>query len=95
MHYSSILPEVLKIADAASVKVMSIYMTDFKVDFKADESPITAADIASHNVIVEGLSNLSQDIPILPEEKAKPWTGTASLIISQCEANSFKKDGLS
>ena len=68
MHYSAILPEVLKIADAASEKVMSIYMTDFKVDYKADESPITAADIASHNVIVEGLRNLSQDIPILSEE---------------------------
>ena len=75
MHYSSILPEVLKIADAASEKVMSIYMTDFKVDYKADESPITAADIASHNVIVEGLSNLSQDIPVLSEEGAGiPWS---------------------
>ena len=75
MHYSSILPEVLKIADAASEKVMSIYMTDFKVNYKADESPITAADIASHNVIVEGLSNLSQDIPILSEEGAEiPWS---------------------
>ena len=75
MHYSSILPEVLKIADAASEKVMSIYMTDFKVDYKADESPITAADIASHNVIVEGLSNLSEDIPILSEEGAEiPWS---------------------
>jgi len=75
MHYSSILPEVLKIADVASVKVMSIYMTDFKVDYKADESPITAADIASHNVIVEGLRNLSQDIPILSEEGAEiPWS---------------------
>ena len=75
MHSSSILPEVLKIADAASEKVMSIYMTDFKVNYKADESPITAADIASHNVIVEGLSNLSQDIPILSEEGAEiPWS---------------------
>ena len=75
MHYSAILPEVLKIADAASEKVMSIYMTDFKVNYKADESPITAADIASHNVIVEGLSNLSQDIPILSEEGAEiPWS---------------------
>ena len=75
MHYSSILPEVLKIADVASEKVMSIYMTDFKVDYKADESPITAADIASHNVIVEGLRNLSQDIPILSEEGAEiPWS---------------------
>ena len=75
MHYSSILPDVLKIADAASEKVLSIYMTDFKVDFKADESPITAADIASHRLIVEGLRNLSHDIPVLSEEGAEiPWS---------------------
>ena len=67
MHYSSILPDVLKIADAASEKVLSIYMTDFKVDFKVDESPITAADVASHRVIVAGLRNLSHDIPVLSE----------------------------
>jgi 3'(2'), 5'-bisphosphate nucleotidase len=58
MHYSSIFAEVLKIADAASEKVLSIYMTDFKVDYKADESPITAADLASHQVIVDGLREL-------------------------------------
>jgi 3'-phosphoadenosine 5'-phosphosulfate (PAPS) 3'-phosphatase len=70
MHYSSILPDVLKIADAASEKVLSIYMTDFKVEYKSDESPITAADLASHRVIVEGLRNLSHDIPVLSEEGA-------------------------
>ena len=75
MHYSSILPDVLKIADAASEKVLSIYMTDFKVDYKADESPITAADVASHRVIVAGLRNLSHDIPVLSEEGAEiPWS---------------------
>lgn len=75
MHYSSILPDVLKIADAASEKVLSIYMTDFKVDFKADESPITAADVASHRVIVAGLRHLSHDIPVLSEEGAEiPWS---------------------
>ena len=39
MRYSSILPEVLKIADLAGEKVLAIYKTDFKVDFKTDESP--------------------------------------------------------
>lgn len=75
MHHSSILPDVLKIADAASEKVISIYMTDFKVDYKADESPITAADVASHRIIVEGVRNLSHDIPVLSEEGAEiPWS---------------------
>jgi len=52
MLFSSMLPEVLKIADTASEKVLNIYTTDFKIDYKADESPITAADLASHQVIV-------------------------------------------
>ena len=74
MQYSSILPNVLKIADTASEKVLSIYKTDFAVEYKADESPITAADLASHRVIVDGLRDLTPDIPILSEEGADiPW----------------------
>lgn len=75
MHYSSILPDVLRIADAAGEKVLSIYMTDFKVGYKEDESPITEADVASHQVIVEGLHSLCHDIPVLSEEGAEtPWS---------------------
>jgi 3'(2'), 5'-bisphosphate nucleotidase len=74
MQNSYLLPDVLKIADSAGEKVMGIYRTDFKVDFKADESPITAADMASHHVIIEGLRELTPDIPVLSEEGANiPW----------------------
>lgn len=74
MHYSSILPDVIKIADEASEKVLHIYQSDFKVSYKDDHSPITAADIASHDIIVKGLRNISRDIPILSEEGAEiPW----------------------
>ena len=71
MHYSSILPDVIKIADEASEKVLHIYQSDFKVSYKDDHSPITAADIASHDIIVKGLRNISRDIPILSEEGAE------------------------
>lgn len=54
MHYSSMLPDVIRIADEASAKVLHIYQSDFKVSYKEDESPITAADVASHEMIVEG-----------------------------------------
>lgn len=74
MHLSTILPEIIRIADEASERVLHIYQSDFKVHYKEDESPITAADIASHNVIVEGLRNLTPDIPVLSEEGASiPW----------------------
>ena len=39
MHYSSILPDVIKIADEASEKVLHIYQSDFKVNYKEDHSP--------------------------------------------------------
>ncbi|WP_166254002.1 3'(2'),5'-bisphosphate nucleotidase CysQ [Marinobacter salicampi] len=75
MHYASLLPDVLTIADAASQKVLKIYRTDFKVEFKEDNSPLTAADIAADNVITEGLQQLGHDIPILSEESVDaPWS---------------------
>ena len=74
MNHQSLLDKVLEIADTASRKVMKIYQTDFEVQTKADNSPITAADIASHHVIVDGLKELTPDIPILSEESANaPW----------------------
>ena len=74
MHYSSILPDVIKVADEASEKVLHIYRSDFKVSYKTDDSPITAADTAAHDIITHGLRNISRDIPILSEEgKDIPW----------------------
>jgi 3'(2'), 5'-bisphosphate nucleotidase len=65
---------VIKIADEASEKVLHIYQSDFKVNYKEDHSPITAADIASHDIIVKGLRQISRDIPILSEEGEEiPW----------------------
>ncbi|MDK9557276.1 3'(2'),5'-bisphosphate nucleotidase CysQ [Marinobacter sp. M216] len=74
MHYSSILEDVIQVADKASERVLHIYQSDFKVNYKRDDSPITAADIASHDEIVKGLRGISRDIPILSEEGVDiPW----------------------
>ncbi len=74
MHYSDLLPEILAIADAAGVRVMGVYNTDFEVAYKADDSPVTAADLAAHNVILAALQKLTPDIPVLSEEAASaPW----------------------
>lgn len=75
MNHLSILSDLIKIAEKASEKVLEIYRTDFTVEFKEDESPLTTADIASHNIIEEGLRELTPDIPILSEESANaPWS---------------------
>ncbi|TCJ26684.1 3'(2'),5'-bisphosphate nucleotidase [Halomonas sp. GDM18] len=38
---------------------------------KADDSPVTAADMAAHHVLVEGLARLTPQIPVLSEESDK------------------------
>ncbi|WP_203300248.1 3'(2'),5'-bisphosphate nucleotidase CysQ [Marinobacter sediminum] len=70
MQLNSILPDVIKVADEASQRVLHIYQSDFKINYKDDSSPITAADIASHEIIEKGLRRISRDIPVLSEEGA-------------------------
>lgn len=57
----------------AGVAIMRIYENeDFGVDFKSDNSPLTKADIASHDIIEAALQETK--IPILSEEgKAIPY----------------------
>lgn len=68
MDYDALIPDLLKIAEDASAKVMEIYQTDFTVNTKADDSPITAADMASHHILQDGLTALTPDIPVMSEE---------------------------
>lgn len=64
--------DIVTLAKKAGEAIMSIYTKDFEVEFKADESPLTEADKAAHNIIVAGLLKLDQSngtkIPVLSEE---------------------------
>ena len=62
------LPSIIRIAEQAGQKILDIYQTDFSVKNKEDDSPLTAADMASHDSIITGLTELTPDIPILSEE---------------------------
>ena len=56
---------------------MDVYehLDGFTVDTKADRSPVTAADIAAHDILLAGLSDLLTDTPVLSEEDAIPaWS---------------------
>ena len=67
-----LLPQVVSLAREAGVSVMTIYETgNVDVQIKADASPLTQADLASHRLIVEGLSRLTPSWPILSEESTK------------------------
>jgi 3'(2'), 5'-bisphosphate nucleotidase len=67
-----LLPDLVDLAAAAGEAILEVYDSDFAVETKADESPLTQADLASHRVIVAGLTKLTPDIPILSEEADPP-----------------------
>jgi len=70
------------LARTAGAAIMQVYRSeDFGASSKADNSPLTLADMAAHNCIVAGLSKLASGYPILSEEDAninytlrKEWT---------------------
>ena len=59
---------VVAIARAAAAAILEVYESDFDVVRKDDASPLTAADLASHRCIVDGLRALTPDVPVLSEE---------------------------
>lgn len=65
---------IIAIAKKAGEAIMQIYQKDFKVEVKEDQSPLTEADLASHQLICDELSKLYPDIPILSEESAESFT---------------------
>lgn len=66
-HIEQHLPIAKKAALEAGKKILEIYESgDFSIEAKADNSPLTLADKASHNEIVKHLKKT--DLPILSEE---------------------------
>ena len=62
------ISELEPIARAAGDAILAIYRQPFAVEYKQDESPLTAADQGAHEVIVQALTRLMPDIPVLSEE---------------------------
>lgn len=59
---------LLKLVEEAGQQTLPYWKTGTSVTTKADESPVTAADMAAHHVLEAGLQRLTPDIPILSEE---------------------------
>ncbi len=54
----------------ARTKILDVMAQPFDVEYKEDRSPVTAADMASQEVLVRVLQDSYPDIPIISEEKA-------------------------
>lgn len=69
----NLLDHVEMIAEEAGQAILQIYHQedDFEVQIKSDQSPLTKADLASHDIITKALKNLTPETPILSEEGDK------------------------
>lgn len=53
----------------ASRAIMHVYESDdVGVETKGDDSPVTMADLAAHQILVDGLARLTPDLPVMSEE---------------------------
>jgi 3'(2'), 5'-bisphosphate nucleotidase len=52
----------------AAIPVMEVYESDFTPEQKADKSPVTEADKRAEVIILDALSKLLPDTPVLAEE---------------------------
>lgn len=65
-----LLHTAIKSAINAGDKILEIYNTNFAVEYKSDETPVTAADKAASNSIASELAHTQ--IPLICEEIAVP-----------------------
>jgi 3'(2'), 5'-bisphosphate nucleotidase len=61
---------VVELCRRAGEAILPFWRADVHVMAKADDSPVTAADLAAHDVLAAGLKALAPDIHILSEEDA-------------------------
>jgi 3'(2'), 5'-bisphosphate nucleotidase len=67
-----LLPSVITLAREAGREILTIYgEANPSVTYKPDSSPLTHADLASHRVLITGLSLLSPEWPVLSEESTE------------------------
>jgi 3'(2'), 5'-bisphosphate nucleotidase len=72
MNLSQLIDPLVTLAAEAGEAILEVYASDFDVQAKDDQSPLTQADMASHRIIVAGLQRLSPDISVISEESGLP-----------------------
>ncbi|MES2869283.1 MAG: 3'(2'),5'-bisphosphate nucleotidase CysQ [Pseudomonadota bacterium] len=65
-----LLAPVIALVHRAGEAILPFWRADVAVTAKSDDSPVTAADLAAHHVLLDGLTALDPSIPVLSEEDA-------------------------
>ncbi len=70
LDLQALLPDLIAVSQRAGDAILEVYGQNFSVTHKADDSPLTQADLASHVIIRDTLAKLTPDVPLLSEESA-------------------------
>jgi len=70
LDLQALLPDLIAVSRRAGDAILEVYGQNFSVTHKADDSPLTQADLASHVIIRDTLAKLTPDVPLLSEESA-------------------------
>ena len=71
---NKLLLDVCNVSIEAGKEILNFYNNDIEVTHKDDLSPLTKADLASNKIILEALTKLNSNIPILSEESLVDWS---------------------
>ena len=67
-----LLESLVGLVREAHGEIMRIYARPVEAALKADQSPLTEADLASHRVLTAGLARLLPPLPVVSEEGGLP-----------------------
>lgn len=78
LNVANWLDQLVPTVYEAGALVMRVYASDFQIDTKVDNSPVTLADQMAEALITQALHRLTPDIPVVGEEAA-----SAGLVASE------------
>ena len=72
MTLTDLIEPVEALCRDAGAAILDVYESDFDVQEKDDQSPLTRADLAAHRILSDGLNALSPELPLISEEGGLP-----------------------
>lgn len=66
-----LIESVIRISKEAGRAILDVYessSSDFEIQIKSDDSPLTKADLAAHKIITQALQQNTPNVPIISEE---------------------------
>ena len=74
----ALLDALTDVVAQAAAAILAVPRAQLDTTTKADNSPVTAADMAADTVIAKGLARFLPDLPVVSEERCGPMPATAS-----------------